>query len=302
MKRIAVFSLATLGMALGPSVVPASASTSGFDFSQCTTGTNGYGIAQTENSACGTASYSNTTGSFEQTIGSGATQVSVTATAYVTTSDSSAVGTALESGNDATVGQYTGSAGSENGIGVCSTGDTNYSTTSPNGCAEPSHQVDDRAEYEFVLLTFSAPVNINSISLANFGGNSGTESVNLDEMGFTYWANPSSESTIIAGGTTVLCATGGAAACPTSEGNGDGIGTTAASGTWTSGFGTNGQSTLSNVTSLLIAADLNETDDYFKIQGVGASKAATPEPATFGMLGLALVGFGIYRRGRKSNS
>jgi hypothetical protein len=297
MTKIAIFSLAMLGMALGPTVVPATASTSGFDFTQCTTGSNGYGIAQTENSSCGTASYSNTSGSFSQTIGSGATAVTVTATAYVTTNDSNTVGTDLESGNDATVGQYNG-----NGLGICSVGDSGYNTTSPNGCNPPSHQVDDSGDYEFMLLTFSAPVNINSISLANFGGNSGTESTNLNEMGFTYWVDPSGESKIIAGGTTVLCATGGAAACPTSEGDGGGIGTTAASGTWTSGFGANGQATLSTVTSLLIASDLNETDDYFKVQGINGARTATPEPATFGMLGLALVGFGIYRRGRKSNS
>ena len=201
--------------------------------------------------------------------------------------------------DNATVGQYTG-----NGLGICSIGDSGYSTTNPNGCSQPSHQTDDSGEYEFLLLTFSAPVNINSIALANFGGNSNNESTNLNELGFTYWTNPSSESQIIAGGTTVLCGTGGASACPTAEGNGNGIGAANGdNGSWITGFGSNGQATLSSVTSILIASDLAESDDYFKVQGISAARAsATPEPATFGLVGLALVGFGIYRRGRKSNS
>jgi hypothetical protein len=302
MKKIAIFSLAMLGMAMGPTVVPATATTSGFDFTECGTSSNYYGVAQTENSSCGSASYSNTSGSFSQTIGAGANAITVTATAYVTTTDSNAVNTPLESGKYATIGQYTG-----NGIGVCSATDPGYSVSNPNGCSVPSHQVDDSGDYEFVLLTFSTPVNINSITLANFGATSGTETQFLDQMGFTYWGNPTSEASIIAGGTSLQCGVSGDTACPTSEGNGSGIGTTASSGSWTSGFGTNGQSTLSAVTSLLIASNLSETDDFFKIQGLFVSKGsgqggATPEPSTFGMLGLALAGFGLYGRRRKVKS
>ncbi len=299
MIKTAVLGLAALGMALGPGVVPASASSSGFDFAQCGASPNGYSVAQTQSSGCGAAGYSNSA-PFTQTIGSGSSAITVTATAYVTTSDSSATGTALESGNNAVIGQYTG-----NGIGICSIGDPGYSTSAPtSGCTAPSHQIDDSGDYEFILLTFSAPVNISSISLANFGGlSSQTQTQQLDALGFTYWANPSSESQIVAGGTTVLCGSGGAAACPTEEGTGGGIGSTdGANGSWITGFGANGQATLNSVTSLLIAADLNESDDFFKLQGIQASKTATPEPATFGLVGLSLVGLGIYRRGRKSNS
>ncbi len=130
-------------MALGVAAVPANASTSGFNFAQCGTSSNFYGIAQTQSGTCGTASYSNTSGSFSQTIGTGANAITVTANAYVTATDSSAVGTTLESGKDATVGQCTGY-----GLGVCSTGDSGYSTTGTNGCTAPAHQVDDSGDYQ----------------------------------------------------------------------------------------------------------------------------------------------------------
>lgn len=254
MRNASVLLLAMTGL-LGVAAVPASASTAGFDFAQCSADPNYYGVAQTESSGCGSAGYSNTSGSFSQTIGSGANAITVTATALVTKTDSSAVGTALESGNDAAVGQYTGY-----GLGVCSIGDSGYSTSNPgDGCTAPAHQVDDSGNYEFILLTFSTPVNIADITLANFGGlSSQTETQQLDAMGFTYWVNPSSESEIIAGGTTVLCGTSDAPTCPTSEGNGDGVGT----GSWTTGFGTDGQNTLTGVTQLLVGAALSEDDDF----------------------------------------
>jgi len=278
--------------------IPASASTAGFDFAECSTSSNHYGIVQTENSSCGSAGYSNTSNSFSQTIGTGTSAITVTATAYVTATNSSAVGTNLTSGTNAVVGQYTG-----NGIGVCSTGDSGYSTShSGNGCSAPTHQMDDSGDYEFILFTFSTPVNLGSITLANYGPNdTHGNPQDLNDLGFTYWVNPSSEAKIIAGGTTVLCGTSGAATCPTVEGNGTDIGT----GSWTSGFGSNG---LTSTTQLLVAADLNETDDYFKIQGLVVSQAGTgvlpsvPEPGTFGMIGLALVGLGMYQRKRKTDS
>lgn len=294
---------ATLGMALGLTALPAGATTSGFDFTECTISSNSFGNAQTETSGCGTASYSNTSGSFSQTIGTGSNAITVTATAYTTgtgSGDKSASGTTLYSGTDATVGQYTG-----NGIGICSIGDTNYSTSDPDGCSSPSHQVDDQNSYEFVLLTFSTPVDLSTISLANYGGGP------LSALGFSYWVDPSSLLSIPPDATTVLCGTDGAPACPSSEGNGDNIGSSnGVNGSWITGFGANGQSSLNDVTTLLVGADVNETNDYFKIQGLGDVQAyqgthqgtTTPEPATFGMLGLALVGFGLYRRKSKRNS
>ncbi len=270
--------------------VPARATTSGFDFTQCGTSSNYYGNAQTESGYCGSAGYSNTSNSFSQTVTGIGT---VTATAYTTAKNaSSSAGTALTSGTNAVMGQYTGY-----GLGVCSIGDSGYSTSNPSyGCDAPTHQVDDSGSYEFILFTFSSAVDISSITLANFGDGS------LNGMGLSYWVDPTSLTTIPAGATTVLCGTNGAASCPTSEGDGDGIG--ASKGSWTTNL--NGTTGLTDVTSLLVAADVKETDDYFKVQGLGGVKpysdpASAPEPATFGMLGFALVGIGWYARKRQLN-
>jgi hypothetical protein len=58
-----------------------------------------------------------------------------------------------------------------------------------------------------------------------------------------------------------------------------------------------------NVKYLLVSAASNNPDtqyDFFKVQNIsGTIHAATPEPATFGMVGIALVGFGVFRRKRQ---
>ncbi len=116
-------------IALGFIVTPAIAGT-GFDFTQCNTSSNYYGSSQTESGSCGTAGYSNISGAFSETIGTGANAITVTATAYTTgtgAGDTNTVGTAISSGTNAVVGQYTG-----NGLGVCSIGDSGYSTSSPS--------------------------------------------------------------------------------------------------------------------------------------------------------------------------
>jgi hypothetical protein len=275
--------LAFFGLAMTTvASVPAFATTTGFDFTQCTTGSNYYGNAQTESGTCGSASYSNTSNSFSQTVTGVGT---VTATAYSTAAGAArTAGTAISSGTKAFVGQYTG-----NGIGVCSVGDAGYSS-SGGGCTAPDHQVDDSGSYEFILFTFSTPVDINTITLANFGGGP------LSALDISYWVNPSSLTTIPPAATNVLCGGGGGAgSCPTVEGNGGGIGV----GSLTDTINT------VNVTTLLVGADTGDTDTYFKIQGLGGVTdyvhTATPEPATFGMFGFALVGLGLIARKRKQS-
>jgi len=271
---IALFGIAVIA------AVPANASTSGFDFTQCSTGSNHYGVSQTESSTCGSAGYSNTSNSFSQTV----TGITVTATAYTTAAGGAGTaGTAISSGTNAAVGQYTG-----NGIGVCSVGDPGYSTSNPGGgCNSPDHQVDDNGSHEFVLFTFSTAVDLSNITLANFGGGS------LNALGVSFWVDPSSLTTIPAAATTVTCG-GSEPSCPTVEGNGGDIGV----GSWT----TNNLN-LTNVKTLLVGAETGETNDYFKIQGLsGVSNfvTATPEPATFGLFGFALAGIGLLARKRKS--
>jgi hypothetical protein len=59
-----------------------------------------------------------------------------------------------------------------------------------------------------------------------------------------------------------------------------------------------------DVTYLLIGAsvpDAGTTTDSFKLNTLTVNNVvtATPEPATFGLLGLALTGLGVYGRKRK---
>jgi len=261
-------------------VVPLQATTTSFDFTQCSNSS----IGQVENSACGTSSYSNTSNSFSQTVSG----ITVTATAYATAAGASgSAGTALSSGNSATVGQYTG-----NGLGVCSSGESgspdynNYNSSNPTGCNSPYHQVNDGGDYEFILFTFSTPVSLGSITLANFGGGS------LSSMDLSYWDNPSSLLTIPAAATNVLCGQNGAATCPTVEGNGGGIGV----GSLTDSLSG------PNVTTLLVGAYTGGTSSFFKIQGLTVGPVtATPEPATFGMIGFALASLSLVARKRKAS-
>lgn len=252
-------------------VIPATAATTAFNFTT-NTGANG---------EFGNDNISNST-PLQYTIGG----LTVTATAYATanTSNTTFSGTP-------TIGSYSGY-----GLGVCSAADgTNCPGTAPQ------HQVDNNGAYEFILFRFSSAVSLDSIVLANFG----TTGSSID-MDISYWVNPSSLTSIPAGATYVFCGDAGEGAanqntCPTSQGSGNGIGTGSMTDTLTG----------SNVTSLLVGAYTGATTspadsipDYFKIQELnvtaGGSQAPTPEPATFGLIGLSLAGLGLALRRRKS--
>jgi len=275
---LAVFSAAI-------AVVPASANSANFSFTGC----SGSGGTQCSSdlSSYGPVSSSSTLNGV--TVTATATAVYITGTSSGPTS-----GGTLATGE---VGSYSG-----DGLGVCE-------NQSGDNCQVPNHQVNNGADttlsggngsgpdnFEFILLKFSAPVDLTSIQLGNFGTTGSTS----DPFNATYYVSSSSASSITLNGTTL--------AGLTADGFGSANSTTCSSGTCAvNGVGTD---TLGNndVTYLLFGASTANNaagTDFFKIQQLNVtnytSGSSTPEPATFGLFGFALAGLGWFARKRKQN-
>ena len=183
------------------------------------------------------------------------------------------------------------------GVGICN-------TVEGSGCGSPVHQIDNgSADYEFMQFQFTTAVNITQIVLANFGTNAST--VNLSNTLF------SSGSAINLGSTTLSTLQSSDnqqnVVCTNAASNGNGC--SAAGETWSDPANAANGGTLAptltesvglnGVTTLIIAAEIGQTNDYFKVQSITASLTATPEPATFWLIGSALVGLGMIARKRK---
>ena len=213
------------------------------------------------------------------------------------------------------------------GTGICEGSGQNGN--SHDCSAPPNHQVDNGpntadngdptcssgtpCDFEFVLIKFGAAVNLSQLQLGNFG----TEGSTADPFITTYWTSTSTASLgVIEGdleGKTVgtvagtdsfsaetpgTCTTGVASLGATTNGAGS---------TYNDNCAVNGNGVVnltgSSVTYLLIGASVangQSNQDYFKIQDLSANlPTATPEPATFGLIGLSLAGLGWYNRKRK---
>jgi len=238
--------------------------------------------------------------------------VTATATAYFLEGNSNAFnsGAAFQTGQ---VGAY-----SDAGLGICE-------TQSGGNCGVPYHQIDNYnnpggnsspADFEFMLIQFSAAVNLSSIQLGNWGVASG----NNDPFYATYLVSSSSNAISLAG-TTYSQLTSGtdgfSAAVTTSCTSGVTLedGSNGSGGSTTSNCAVNGNAVDNlngtGVTYLLLGASTtqNVNEDFFKIQdinanhgtGGGQGPAPTPEPATFALFGFALIGLGIFGRKSKTN-
>lgn len=287
MKGLAIAFLA------GMATVSLSATTADFNF----TDQSGSG------SSCGALNGNCVFSGYSQSSSVGGTQGgtatnSVTVSAWeVATSGTGSTGNLT----GAYLGVYSGY-----GLGACD-------SVLGSGCSSPYHQVNNDNQsandqvqhtapdyYEFVEFQFSTPVDISQIQLANFGVPTGQV-----DMSDTVWA---SSSTINLGSTTLSeLGTGTNFNCTNAASSGSNCST---SETWSdpynSAYGQDSPTVVENtnlndVTTLIIAAQIGQSDDFFKVQDFsGLNFTPTPEPATFGLLGLALVGFGILGRKRKS--
>jgi len=172
------------------------------------------------------------------------------------------------------------------GLGACSPG-----TGPTNGvdCSSPYHQIDNNSHYEFLLFQFSPGVSAVSVTLQSF----------------TCWVVTACDATKNGRDSSYFFGTVG-------SGNLSGV---TLGGLGGIGFGVerdnahtaeNSASTDPAVTQAILGTTGNALlfgamidgagagDDFFKIQTLSAN--AVPEPATIGMIGVALVAFGFCRR------
>ena len=168
------------------------------------------------------------------------------------------------------------------GLGVCN---ANEKAANASCSADPQHRVDNNGSRDFVLFQFSRPVDVDSVVLS---GNA-----SYPDSDISYWNKlvPGAPISLLNLNLTTM-----------------NLGSEL---TETGAFATTRTATIANNWSdtFLVAAKIDETNDYFKIRTINFSYDTTrptsdtgvPEPATYFTLGGALLGLAFYRRSRKGN-
>lgn len=158
----------------------------------------------------------------------------------------------------ATLGQYSGL-----GLGVCDQAEQN--------CSAPQHEVDDSGALDFVMFHFSTAVTSVSITV--------TPVCNCDTNASYYAGNgltPMGDTLLQLGAST-----------SSTEASKDTTRTITLTGL---GAGVN---------TVLFGASITGSNNFFKIESMSVVEGATtPEPATMGLAGAALIGLGLLRRKR----
>jgi hypothetical protein len=157
-------------------------------------------------------------------------------------------------------------SGTDLGLGVCT------GAQLASNCNPPTHEVNDSGQFDFVLFSFSQPVTsvtfvINPVCDCNTDA--------------TYYVNTGSPS----GETLVELGT----ATNSNQTTPDTQRTITISG-------------LDDATSILLGASTSGDNNFFKIGSLSVTEGTVPEPATFGLAGIALVGLGLMGRRRKSQA
>ncbi len=147
------------------------------------------------------------------------------------------------------------------GLGVCSTGED---------CTFNEWQIDNNGQDEFVLFTFSAPVNI-----ANLVIHQTTQSYDSDTSWYAQTAAATTPSLSWFNQNVV---------------NGP---------TMNPGDSRTITINANNVQTLLFGAPSNMgNNDYFKLFSIEATAASAPEPGSMALLGSGLIGLGVAARRR----
>jgi hypothetical protein len=151
------------------------------------------------------------------------------------------------------------------GLGVCNSVEGTH-TTGASNCTNTEGYLDNSGSLDLILFVFSAPLDPTQITL-NTSIHAGTD---------TQWWY-SNLSTLTGQTLNSLGAPNG-----------------------TSGSTTVNLSGVQSVQSVIFSTNSHQSDDGVKVTSlsVGAvtDTAAVPEPATFGMAGMALVGLGLIRK------
>jgi hypothetical protein len=147
------------------------------------------------------------------------------------------------------------------GLGVCNSAEGTH-TTGFASCTNTEGYVDNSGSLDLILFTFSSPMDPTQITL-NTTIHNGTD---------TQWWY--SNLTSLAGQSlNSLGAPGG-----------------------TSSSTTINLSGVQSVQSVIFSARQGQSDDGVKVTSLSLTPSAVPEPATFGMAGIALVGLGLIRK------